>query len=157
MVDASPAIEDRGFFNWLIVVSLSNPSVVRFLVRVFASREDGGEGVGGGEDFWREVEDALEGAAARGGFAGGFGLGRGGAGEVFVPELHVVVEVVVVATPAGGDALGFVEPGDEVEAVHSGEAGLGLGEVLLAAGEQRMPDDGEPERDRYVVASKDEV
>ena len=140
MVDASPAIEDRGFFNWLIVVSLSNPSVVRFLVRVFASREDGGEGVGGGEDFWREVEDALEGAAALGGFAGGFGLGGGGAGEVFVPALHVVVEAVVVAAPAGGGALGF-----------------GFGEGLLHAGEQRMPDDGEPERDRYVVASKDEV
>ena len=124
---------------------------------MFVPCENGGEGVGGGEDFWREVEDALEGAAALGGFAGGFGLGGGGAGEVLVPELHVVVEVVVVATPAGGDALGFVEPGDEVEAVHSGEAGLGLGEVLLAAGEQRMPDDGEPERDRYVVASKDEV
>ena len=124
---------------------------------MFVPLENGGERVGGGEDFWWEIEDALEGAAAFGGFAGGFGLGRGGAGEVFVPELHVVVEVVVVATPAGGDALGFGEPGDEVEAVHSGEAGLGLGEVLLAAGEQRMPDDGEPERDRYVVASKDEV
>ena len=124
---------------------------------MFVPREDGGEGIGGGENFWREVEDALEGAAALGGFAGGFGLGGGGAGEVFVPALHVVVEAVVVAAPAGGGALGFGEPADEIEAVHGSEAGFGFGEGLLHAGEQRMPDDGEPERDRYVVASKDEV
>ncbi len=101
------------------------------LVRVFVSREDGGEGIGGGEDFWREIEEALDGAALFGEFAGGFGLGFGGAGEVFVPALHIVVQIVVVSPPAGGIALGFVEPGDEVEAVHGGEAGFGLGEVLL--------------------------
>ncbi len=114
-------------------------------------------GVGGGEDFWREIEDALEGAAAFGGFAGDFDFGGGGAGEVFVPALHVVVEVVVVAAPAGGFALGFVEPADEIEAVHGSEARLGLDEGVLHAGEQRMPDDGESARDRYVAPSKDEV
>ena len=107
---------------------------------MFVRREDGGEGIGGGEDFWREVEEVSEGAAFFGEFAGGFGFGGGGVGEVFVPAVDVVVEVVVVATPAGGGALGFVEPGDEVEAVHGGEARFGLGEVLLHAGEDGVPD-----------------
>jgi len=43
--------------------------VIRFLVRVFVPFEDGGEGVGGGEDFWRESEEAVEGSAAFGGFS----------------------------------------------------------------------------------------
>ena len=115
--------------------------VVRFLVRVFVCGEDGGEGIGGGEDFFRQIEKTLEGAAMFRGLAGGFGLGGAGAGEVFVPALHVVVEGVVVAVPAGGGALGFVEPGDEIEAVHGGEAGCGLGGVLLHAGEDGVPDD----------------
>ena len=46
-----------------------------------------------------------------------------------------------MATPAGGFALSFVEPGDEIEAVHGGEARFGFGEVLLHAGEDGVPDD----------------
>ena len=80
------------------------------LVRVFVSREDGGEGIGGGEDFWREIEEALDGAALFGEFAGGFGLGFGGAGEVFVPALHIVVQIVVVSPPAGGITSPHLKP-----------------------------------------------
>ena len=44
-------------------------SAIRFLVRVFVPLEDGGEWVGGGEGFWRESEEAVEGSAAFGGFS----------------------------------------------------------------------------------------
>lgn len=53
----------------------------------------------------------------------------------------VVVEGAVVAVPAGGVALRFVEPGDEMRPVHGGETRFGFGEVLLHAGEDRVPDD----------------
>ena len=85
---------------------------------MFIRRKDGGERIGRGEDFFGQIEESLQGAARFGGRGGG--LGSDGAGEVFVPALHVVVEVVVVATPAGGFALRFLEPADEIEPVNDG-------------------------------------
>ena len=46
-----------------------------------------------------------------------------------------------MATRAGGFALGFVEPAEEVEAVGGGETRFGFREILLHAGEHGMPDD----------------
>jgi len=112
-----------------------NLSIVRLVVRVFVRREDGGERVGRGEDFFGQIEETLEGAAMFSGFGGGLGFGRGGAGEVLVPALHVVVEAVVMAPPARGFALRFVEPADEVEPVDGGETRFGFREILLHTGE----------------------
>ena len=115
------------------------PSVVRFHVVRFVLREDRRERIGSVENFLRRIEEASEGPAAFGVFAGRFGFVL--AREVIAPAMHVVVELSKVPLPARGFALPVVEPAEQIEPVHRSEPRLGCGEILLHAREHRVPDD----------------
>ncbi len=91
---------------------------------MFVCGENCGQRVGSGEDLIGQRKEAAERAPA---FGGGIGRpGFRGAVKVLMPAGDVSEESMVVASPAGRFALGFIQPADEVEAVHGGEAGLCL-------------------------------